>query len=614
MPYARSAPTADAAHYEQDRALQWQREKQIRKDAARRRKLRAQSNEKRQAAETERAQNEYAERKHKKLEYVKYLRSQLRKRRQPKRTPREPTQYEVEERRKEASKRRAVQAREREAARRTDALAAATAAARALARKNARRAQDADSVARTAPPMGACPTTRSSCGDLAAPGLDGTQPWSAVADAAAARLQRRIDRGKQAQEALSRRHEQHVASICDSPASTMLFQAWREEAAAAVERGQAAAAAPAPATNNEVWSKRLDHAPSTLFSSLDLSLNERQKASLPPQPKVGGYGAIHAAKATTPPKKVYAKRGEGLDTPTTGYARRAALKGRTPPQRTPSSGAPTTASSRRTRQKKPKPASPKERWGAGGRQTAAEREKELLRKRKADFAARQRLKNQQKARRKAQKSQRASASTAATSVYQKPLELQKAPAPMPCERSPDLPVSQPKPRRKAPVDTALISVEERDVAKSLRRLDGLIQERLKRRQKPTKPAWRPPSPLGSLSPVHESPARRPSPRRRRGDARSPDGWRRCSPVSDASPSPRRRRREDRERRRAPTQREWDETPVGGGDAAADFENAARNMGSQKPRRRHLPDRPPLPDRTNQGEGLVVQTSLAYLLE
>ena len=101
MPYARSAPTADAAHYEQDRALQWQREKQIRKDAARRRKLRAQSNEKRQAAETERAQNEYAERKHKKLEYVKYLRSQLRKRRQPKRTPREPTQYEVEERRKD---------------------------------------------------------------------------------------------------------------------------------------------------------------------------------------------------------------------------------------------------------------------------------------------------------------------------------------------------------------------------------------------------------------------------------------------------------------------------------------------------------------------------------
>ena len=213
--------------------------------------------------------------------------------------------------------------------------------------------------------------------DLAAPGLDGTQPWSAVADAAAARLQRRIDRGKQAQEALSRRHEQHVASICDSPASTMLFQAWREEAAAAVERGQAAAAAPAPATNNEVWSKRLDHAPSTLFSSLDLSLNERQKASLPPQPKVGGYGAIHAQKnAGTPPKKVYAKRGEGLDTPTTGYARRAALKGRTPPQRTPSSGAPTTASSRRTRQKKPKPASPKERWGAGGRQTAAEREKD----------------------------------------------------------------------------------------------------------------------------------------------------------------------------------------------------------------------------------------------
>ena len=61
MPYARSAPTADAAHYEQDRALQWQREKQIRKDAARRRKLRAQSNEKRQAAETERAQNEYAD-------------------------------------------------------------------------------------------------------------------------------------------------------------------------------------------------------------------------------------------------------------------------------------------------------------------------------------------------------------------------------------------------------------------------------------------------------------------------------------------------------------------------------------------------------------------------
>ena len=481
MPYARSAPTADAAHYEQDRALQWQREKQIRKDAARRRKLRAQSNEKRQAAETERAQNEYAERKHKKLEYVKYLRSQLRKRRQPKRTPREPTQYEVEERRKEASKRRAVQAREREAARRTDALAAATAAARALARKNARREREEDSVARTAPPMGACPTTRSSCGDLAAPGYDGTQPWSAVADAAAARLQRRIDRGKQAQEALSRRHEQHVASICDSPASTMLFQAWREEAAAAVERGQAAAAAPAPATNNEVWSKRLDHAPSTLFSSLDLSLNERQKASLPPQPKVGGYGAIHAAKASTPPKKVYAKRGEGLDTPTTGYARRAALKGRTPPQRTPSSGAPTTASSRRTRQKKPKPASPKERWGAGGRQTAAEREKELLRKRKADFAARQRLKNQQKARRKAQKSQRASASTAATSVYQKPLELQKAPAPMPCERSPDLPVSRPKPRRKAPVDTALISVEERDVAKSLRRLDGLIQQRLKRR-------------------------------------------------------------------------------------------------------------------------------------
>ena len=53
---------------------------------------------------------------------------------------------------------------------------------------------------------------------------------------------------------------------------------------------------------------------------------------------------------------------------------------------------------------------------------------------------------------------------------------------------------------------------------------------------------------------------------------------------------------------------------GGGDAAADFENAARNMGSQKSRRRHLPDRPPLPDRTNQGEGLVVQTSLAYLLE
>ena len=180
MPYARSAPTADAAHYEQDRALQWQREKQIRKDAARRRKLRAQSNEKRQAAETERAQNEYAERKHKKLEYVKYLRSQLQRRQRPKRTPREPTQYEVEERRKEASKRRAVQAREREAARRTDALAAATAAARALARKNARRAQDAevDSVARTAPPMGACPTTRSSCGDLAAPGLDGatTQP------------------------------------------------------------------------------------------------------------------------------------------------------------------------------------------------------------------------------------------------------------------------------------------------------------------------------------------------------------------------------------------------------------------------------------------------------
>ena len=98
MPYARSAPTADAAHYEQDRALQWQREKQIRKDAARRRKLRAQSNEKRQAAETERAQNEYAERKHKKLEYVKYLRSQLRRRQKPKRTPREPTQYEVEER------------------------------------------------------------------------------------------------------------------------------------------------------------------------------------------------------------------------------------------------------------------------------------------------------------------------------------------------------------------------------------------------------------------------------------------------------------------------------------------------------------------------------------
>ena len=600
MPYAKSAPTADAAHYEQDRALQWQREKQIRRDAARRRKMRAQSNAQRATAETERAQNEYAERKCKKLEYVKYLRGKFRQDRKKEKTPREPTQYEVNEMRAEASKRRAVQAREREAARRTDQLEAATATARALARRNARRRADEETVARTAP-VGACPTTRSSCGDLAAPGYDGTQPWSAVADAAAARLQQRIDRGKQAQEALSKRHEQHVASICGSPASTMLFQAWRDEAAEAIKRGQAEAAAPPPSA---VWSKRTDHAPSTLFSSLDLSLNEHQKAALPPaQPT--GYGAIHAQKRGpgTPPRRT-AKRGEGLDTPTTGYARRAALKGRTPPQRTPSSGAPTTASSRWRREKKPKPASPK-RWGAGGRLSAAEREKELLRKRKTKFAARQRLKHQAKARRRAQRSQRASASTAATSVapqkaapmpcerspdtaaMQRPLELQKAPVPMPCERSPDLPVSRPRRGpRKAPVDTALISVEERDVAKSLRRLDGLIKAR---RGKPQKAAWRPLSPLGSLSPVHESPARRPSPRR----ARSPDGWRRCSPVSDASPP--RRRRHHR-------------------DAAADFENAAARMGS-KPRResRRLPDRPPLPDRTNQ-DGLVVQTSLAYLLE
>jgi len=614
MPYAKSAPTADAAHYEQDRALQWQREKQIRKDAARRRKMRAQSNAQRATAETERAQNEYAERKCKKLEYVKYLRGKFRQDRKKEKTPREPTQYEVNEMRAEASKRRAVQAREREAARRTDQLEAATATARALARRNARRRADEETVARTAP-VGACPTTRSSCGDLAAPGFDGTQPWSAVADAAAARLQQRIDRGKQAQEALSKRHQQHITSICDSPASTMLFQAWRDEAAEAIKRGEKEAAAPGPRVAeaerldhapSEVWSKRLDHAPSTLFSSLDLSLNERQKAALPPaQPT--GYGAIHAQKRGpgTPPKRT-AKRGEGLDTPTTGYARRAALKGRTPPQRTPSSGAPTTASSRRRREKKPKPASPK-RWGAGGRLSAAEREKELLRKRKTEFAARQRLKHQAKARKRAQRSQRASAPTAATSVVpqkaapmpcerspdtaamQKPLELQKAPVPMPCERSPDLPVSRPRHKsRKAPVDTALISVEERDVAKSLRRLDGLIKAR-----RGKKAAWRPPSPLGSLSPVHESPARRPSPRRRRGDARSPDDWRRCSPVSDASPPRRHHHR----------------------DAATDFENAAARMGS-KPRRearRHLPDCPPLPDRTNQ-DGLVVQTSLAYLLE
>ena len=103
-----------------------------------------------------------------------------------------------------------------------------------------------------------------------------------------------------------------------------------------------------------------------------------------------------------------------------------------------------------------------------------------------------------------------------------------------------------------------------------------------------------------------------TPQRREYDDDEPaayDGgsWRSASkparaPRSRTSPS------------KVPTQREWDETPVGGGDAAADFENAARNMGSQKPHRRQLPDRPPLPDRTNQGEGLVVQTSLAYLLE
>ena len=63
-----------------------------------------------------------AERKCKKLEYVKYLRGKFRQDRKKEKTPREPTQYEVNEMRAEASKRRAVQAREREAARRTDQL------------------------------------------------------------------------------------------------------------------------------------------------------------------------------------------------------------------------------------------------------------------------------------------------------------------------------------------------------------------------------------------------------------------------------------------------------------------------------------------------------------
>ena len=102
MPYAaHSAPTADEAHYDENRVLAWQREQQIRKDAARRRKQRAQSNDQRQRTERERGENEYAERKMKKQEYVRYLRSQFtsRKRRSEKRKKAEPTQYEIDRRR-----------------------------------------------------------------------------------------------------------------------------------------------------------------------------------------------------------------------------------------------------------------------------------------------------------------------------------------------------------------------------------------------------------------------------------------------------------------------------------------------------------------------------------
>ena len=553
MPYAQSAPTAPRSHYDENRMVAWEREKRVRAEAAKRRREREVALEKRSQLERERGENDLAARRVKKLEYVAYLRSEFtsRQKRVARKKP-APSQWEVDRQRAEASKVRAVAARAAEARRRTAAVAAAPrstrsarvspAASKASPAAAARRprkcwegrhtpanAEERRAARRRAPPPStfgegeddAPPSTlmargapapstfgrddvaRSSYGDLAAAGYDGTKnaaPWSAVADAAAERLRARISRTNREQMTTRERMEAHMAEMCDSPMSAAVFSAWRVDDAAAAAADddddtldggaplphvRVPAVSPQNATRGDgsgadPWQTTLDHRPSALFASLDLSLTAAQRRdvverALPPPPQQeargiaapGGYGARHAAaRAPVPP---------------------------------PLSSA---SSSRYTAASAPPRHGP--RWGGGGAASSAARERELLRKRKADYAERQRERH---ARERAAR---------ARSPREKPPPVDvPPPAPMPCERSPDLTgrrrgnalARRPAARHTRDITASIASVEARDVEKSLRRLEDLLAAKAARKKKAKKkapPAREPDTPPSTSSPASRS--------------------------------------------------------------------------------------------------------------
>ena len=618
MPYA-SAPTAPEEHYNSDRLLAWQREKKVRADAARRRKARQHAAAARAKGERERGENDLAARRVKKLEYVTYLREQFsaRKEKSARKARRAPeSQWDVDERRAAASRARAVAARKREAERRDDE-------ARRRADEAASRAAVAPAVAAAAPPPplreprslrepappAAAPPPipeahcwsercesvfddrfRSSCGDLAAPGFEGTPAttWSAVADAAAARLRARIEHGKREQMTTKQRMEAWQAEIASSPDSRSLLE------------GPATSAAPPDATPG-AWARTLDHAPSALYASLDLAQApavRRDRPGARPAPLNArpvalagyGYGARHAAQ---------------LAGPSTGCSRTTQA---------------TLASGPSTR----RPPGPGPRWGAGAKQDGKARERELLRKRKAEYAERQRLQHRSELRRR----RAGGASAAPSAASDRPPRLEACPpAPMPCERSPPLPGRRPVPcarspqlpgRQKAPksklrdVNASVVSVEVRDVEKSLRRLDGL----LKAKQRPRKS---PPTPPEASQQPYEQPGRRRSP-----PTPPSDGSRSAaSTPSDGSDEPRRRhRREDlssQPRRRRddvpPRSRRADAIPEELELDDGFLDEDARFESTRAAPPRHAPPRfgyrPPA--HAPPGDSRVVQTSLAYLL-
>ena len=180
----------------------------------------------------------------------------------------------------------------------------------------------------------------------------------------------------------------------------------------------------------------------------------------------------------------------------------------------------------------------------------------------------------------------------------------RAPAPMPCEKSPTLPTSARRPpkTRAFPRDvtTSCISVEERDVAKSLRRLDGLLLSRKKqpaaprprkKRNPPTPPSDGAKSDISTSLSDFSSPRAAFDPRRDaipEDDARVYPGHR--DPRFDQPPPPRHAEAHDQRRRPEP----------------AKFGYRPPAHGVRAP-----PNHPP-PQPDGPG-GMVVQTSLAYLL-